>query len=166
MAPPGEIHVTTLERLVKEHGITSLFLTTALFNLVAEEQPRCLAGVCEVWIGGERASSLAIQQMWDACPLVTVMNGLVRRQPHSSLIINRAAHGQHGPLASHGHATRPRRSMRKVAPGIHGELYTEQRPRSGWAWAPGADSGRFVTNPFGPPGSRMYAREIAAWDGL
>ena len=172
VAPPGEIDVTTLERLVKEHGITSLFLTTALFNLVAEEQPRCLAGVCEVWIGGERASSLAIQQMWDACPLVTVMNGYGPTEATTFVTYHQIRARPTDSMVSIGKPMDNTQlyvlddQLRKVAPGIHGELYIASSGLAqGYFGRPGLTAERFVTNPFGPPGSLMYRTgDVAAWD--
>ena len=39
MAPPGQLDAGMLGQLVRRHGLTSAFLTTALFNLIVEEAP-------------------------------------------------------------------------------------------------------------------------------
>jgi non-ribosomal peptide synthetase component F len=56
-------------------GVTGLFLTSALFTLLAEEDPECLRGVHEIWAGGESISPRAVQRVLDTCPDTTVVNG-------------------------------------------------------------------------------------------
>ncbi len=38
---------------IRNQGITSLFLTTALFNQIVQEVPQTFAGLCNVFVGGE-----------------------------------------------------------------------------------------------------------------
>ena len=53
VAPRGELDVETLRRMVAEHGVTGLWLTSGLFRIVVQEAPGCLDGVREVWTGGD-----------------------------------------------------------------------------------------------------------------
>ena len=53
VAPPEYLDVAALRLLVARHGVTVAFLTTALFNLVAGEQPEALSGLRLVLTGGE-----------------------------------------------------------------------------------------------------------------
>ncbi|WP_257165469.1 amino acid adenylation domain-containing protein [Bradyrhizobium sp. SRS-191] len=51
--------------LVGRHGVTTAFITTGLFNRIAEDRPDALAGV-EVLTGGERGSAAAAQRVLNA----------------------------------------------------------------------------------------------------
>ncbi len=71
---PGELDARGLARLVSAHGVTAVFITTALFNLFAEEAPDCFAGLREVWTGGEAASLKAFEQVLAHCPGTEVVH--------------------------------------------------------------------------------------------
>ncbi|KPC93051.1 hypothetical protein ADL27_21775, partial [Streptomyces sp. NRRL F-6602] len=57
-----DITARSVRRAVTD-GVTSLFLTKALFDLLAEEDPECFAGLREVWTGGEAASPTAMARV-------------------------------------------------------------------------------------------------------
>jgi nonribosomal peptide synthetase DhbF len=42
-----------IARLVPEHGITTSFLSSSLFNVIVDEYPEALEGLREVMVGGE-----------------------------------------------------------------------------------------------------------------
>src|SRR2546430_16169830 len=44
VAPPGDVDADLLHRMISEHGVTGIFLTSGLFRIVAQESPRSLAG--------------------------------------------------------------------------------------------------------------------------
>src|SRR5262249_52933737 len=52
VAPPGDLDIASLGRLIAAGGVTGLWLTSGLFQVVAELEPGCLAGAREVWTGG------------------------------------------------------------------------------------------------------------------
>lgn len=54
--PAEPLRLSKLGRVLREHRVDVLFLTTALFNSVVDEAPDALAGVGTVLTGGERAS--------------------------------------------------------------------------------------------------------------
>ncbi|MGH3698805.1 MAG: AMP-binding protein, partial [Pseudonocardiaceae bacterium] len=74
ISPPGEMDIHSLEQVITQHDITSVFLTTALFNLMAEHSPSCCARMQQVWTGGEMVSPSAIQSILDACPQAIVVH--------------------------------------------------------------------------------------------
>ena len=56
-------------------GVTSAWLTAALFNAVVDDDPRHLAGLRELLIGGEALSVAHVRRLLDAVPDVTLING-------------------------------------------------------------------------------------------
>ncbi|EWM10643.1 non-ribosomal peptide synthetase [Kutzneria sp. 744] len=74
VAPAGQVDMSALASILVSERITSVFLTTALFNVIAEEQPLAFAGVREVWTGGELASPAAMHRVMDLCPTTTVVH--------------------------------------------------------------------------------------------
>lgn len=72
VAPPGDLDVEDLRRLIDEEGITALHLTAGRFHAVAELAPECLAGVREVLTGGDVISPTAVQRVLAANPRLVV----------------------------------------------------------------------------------------------
>ena len=56
-------------------GVTSAWLTAALFNAVVDDDPRHLSGLRELLIGGEALSVAHVRRLLDAVPDVTLING-------------------------------------------------------------------------------------------
>ncbi|WSB97569.1 AMP-binding protein [Streptomyces scopuliridis] len=56
-----------LAAVISWHGVNTLFLTTALFHQLVEQDARALAG-CQVLVGGELLSSRHVARAMDACP--------------------------------------------------------------------------------------------------
>ncbi|MGW4891519.1 amino acid adenylation domain-containing protein [Kitasatospora sp. NPDC004240] len=54
--PSAFVRLSELRRVLREHRVSVLFLTTALFNTVIDEAPETLAGVTTVLTGGEAHS--------------------------------------------------------------------------------------------------------------
>ncbi|MEV6010556.1 amino acid adenylation domain-containing protein [Streptomyces sp. NPDC051976] len=54
--PDSHLSLSKLGRVLRERRVGTLFLTTALFNAVVDEQPEALAGVGTILTGGENAS--------------------------------------------------------------------------------------------------------------
>ncbi|WP_415954537.1 AMP-binding protein, partial [Streptomyces sp. KLOTTS4A1] len=74
VSPPQALTAAGLRNLVRTHGITSLFLTTALFHAFALDDPECLSGLREVWTGGEAVRSDAVRRVRDHCPELVVVD--------------------------------------------------------------------------------------------
>ncbi|MSR62063.1 MAG: amino acid adenylation domain-containing protein [Planctomycetes bacterium] len=64
-----------LERVLAAHGVTSLWLTAALFNALIDERPECLAGVEECLTGGEALSVAHVRRAHAALPRIQLVNG-------------------------------------------------------------------------------------------
>src|SRR5580658_1947358 len=68
VAPPGQLDIPVLSQLIAREQVSALFLTTALFNLVAAEQPGMLGRLDVVLTGGEAASPAAMRRVLQAAP--------------------------------------------------------------------------------------------------
>ncbi|WP_146058392.1 non-ribosomal peptide synthetase, partial [Streptomyces sp. SM9] len=145
-------------------GVTAVFLTTALFGALAEEDPACFAGLREVWTGGEAASAPAMARMAAHCPGTELVHVYGPTEATTFALC--------GPVTPDDTA-RPRPvplgrpmdetlayvldgALRPVGVGVPGELYL-----GGPGLARGYDgqsaltSARFVADPFGS-GRRLY----------
>nr|BFD89295.1 hypothetical protein KitaXyl93_06550 [Kitasatospora sp. Xyl93] len=56
LSPPGATDADGLAEVLRRHGVTSLFLTTGLFNHVVETRPEALAGLRNLLTGGDALS--------------------------------------------------------------------------------------------------------------
>ncbi|MEN2421893.1 amino acid adenylation domain-containing protein [Streptomyces rimosus] len=172
MAPPGDLTPDDYRSLLTDHHITAVLLTTALFNLLAEECPGALAGVRQVWTGGEAASPSAVQKILNACPDTRVFN------VYGPTEVTMAAtyHALQGPQRVAGTVPigRPMDNMRAyvldsalrpVAPSVTGELYVGGAGLArGYLNRPGLTAERFLPDPFGAPGTRMYRTgDLVRW---
>ncbi|MFH9736058.1 AMP-binding protein, partial [Streptomyces sp. NPDC017260] len=173
IAGPGGVSAGVVEEAVRG-GVRALFLTTALFNFIAEERPEAFAGLGEVLTGGEAASARAMRRVLEACP------GL--RLGHVYGPTETTTYATHWPLAGLesvtavppiGRALDNTRTyvldeaLRLVPVGVAGELYVAGAGLArGYLNRAGLTSERFVADPFGPPGSRMYRTgDLVRWNG-
>ncbi|MPY31192.1 amino acid adenylation domain-containing protein, partial [Streptomyces adustus] len=171
VAPPERLDLDLLQHTIGTHGVTGLWLTAGLFRLVAEERPGLLAGVREVWTGGDVVSPAAVARVLEVCPGVEVVNGygpteattLATRHPVHSLPENAATVPIGGPMANMRAYVLDDR-LRPVPTGLVGELYLAGTGVArGYLGRPGLTAERFTADPYGPPGSRMYRTGDLAW---
>ncbi|MFF9778209.1 amino acid adenylation domain-containing protein [Streptomyces sp. NPDC013978] len=165
VAPPGDLDTRALERAIVEGGVTGMWLTSGLFNLLAEESPGCFTGVREVWTGGDVVSPAAVSRVLAASPDTTVVDGYgpTEATTFATHHIMRAPWEQETtvpigtPLDNTTcHVLDDR--LRQVPPGVTGELYIGGAGLArGYLKRPDATAERFVADPFAPaPGARMY----------
>ncbi|MFP1628966.1 amino acid adenylation domain-containing protein, partial [Streptomyces sp. 5K101] len=171
IAPAGQLDAPLLRRLTEAHGITSLFLTTALFNLVAEEDPMVFDSVRQVWSGGEACSPDAVQRVLDLCPRTDFVHvyGPTETTTFATFVALRAPHrvGATVPIGRPMDNMRTYildEALRPVPPAVTGELYIAGDGLArGYAGRPGLTAERFVASPFAS-GERMYRTgDLARW---
>ncbi|TNV64185.1 non-ribosomal peptide synthase/polyketide synthase, partial [Corallococcus exiguus] len=166
LAPPGELSLARIAEVLTGHGVTTLWLTAALFEQMAVHHPETLASVAQVLAGG------------DVLPASRVREHLARMRPGSVLLNgygpteNTTFSATHlmqagdtvetavpiGRPLPHSTAYVLDPAMRPVPPGMPGELYVGGE---GLAWGylhqPALTAERFVPHPFSTtPGSRLY----------
>ncbi len=174
IAPADELDIRTLERVITRDKITSLFLTTALFNLLVEDSPDHFAAVAEVWTGGEMVSPPAIQRVLDACPETVVVHvyGPTETTTFATYHAMRPPYRVQGtvPIGRPMGNTRVYvldAGLQPVPVGAAGELYIGGAGLArGYVGRPGLTAERFVADPYGPPTTRMYRTgDLVRWWG-
>ncbi|GHA42127.1 hypothetical protein GCM10010372_47660 [Streptomyces tauricus] len=164
VAPEGELDPDALTGLREANRISTVWLSAGQFSAVAAERPECLAGLREVWTGGDRVPVAALRRVRDACPDLTIVNGHGPTGTTLFAACDRLAAAE--PMRDAGAAGRPMDNtalyvlgpgLAPVPAGVTGELYVAGAgvPR-GFAGRPGQTAERFVPCPFGPPGALMY----------
>ncbi|GAA2589782.1 amino acid adenylation domain-containing protein [Actinomadura fulvescens] len=173
VAPPGQLDAAGLERVIGDENVTGIFITTTLFNLVAEERPTAFAGLTEVLTGGEAGSPAAMRKVLAACPGTEVghVYGPTEATTYTTVTGMRAplSAGDRSPVLG-----RPIDNMRlyvldeglrPVPPGVTGEAYIAGAGVGrGYLDRPGLTAERYVADPFGIPGERMYRTgDLVRW---
>ncbi|MGW6547868.1 amino acid adenylation domain-containing protein [Streptomyces massasporeus] len=164
---PGDdrLDAHRLAALIDTHGVTGLFLTTAWFNQIAEDDPETLRGLHTVLTGGEAADPRAFDRIRAACPELTLghVYGPTECTTFTTLHTlppGRQVPGTRVPIGTGVGGVFVRLlgpDLAEVAEGAAGEIHVagEQVAR-GYLGMPGRTAERFVADPYGPPGSRMY----------
>ncbi|WP_258038546.1 condensation domain-containing protein, partial [Streptomyces sp. FM008] len=139
------------------------FLTKALFDLLAEEDPGCFTGLQEVWTGGEAASPAAMSTVQATNPDLTLVHVYGPTETTTFAIC--------GPLSPADTAQSPvplglpmdntqayvlDASLAPVPVGVPGELYLGGTGLArGYDGQPALTATRFVPDPY-HPGARLY----------
>ncbi|KUF18775.1 non-ribosomal peptide synthetase [Streptomyces silvensis] len=174
LAPPEDLDAAGVRRAITERGVRCLWLTAGLFRLLAQEDPACLRGATEVWTGGEAVPGAVVARVLDACPDLTVVDGYGPTE--TTTFATRRPFRAGDPLPAVLPIGRPLDNTRAYVldealepqpPGVPGELYVAGAGLArGYAGLPGATAGRYLADPFGPPGTRMYRTgDIVRWSG-
>ncbi|MGW1193057.1 amino acid adenylation domain-containing protein [Streptomyces sp. NPDC002559] len=177
VGPPGELDVATIGRTIAEGRVTAALFTTGLFRLIAAEAPETFRPLREVWAGGEAVPAASVRQVLDACPDITVVDAY----GPTEVTVIAAAHPltADGPVPDPVPIGRPFDGKRvyvldsglNLCPvGVPGELYVSGVGLArGYLGRAGLTSERFVADPFGAPGSRLYRTgDVVRWcaDGV
>ncbi|WP_305793784.1 non-ribosomal peptide synthase/polyketide synthase, partial [Streptomyces acidiscabies] len=172
VAPQGRLDVRELARAIGVGRVTGLWLTAGLFRLLAEEEPGALAGVREVWTGGDVVSAAAVARVMAACPGLRVVDGygptetttfaahhVMDTEPDQARPVPLGR-----PLAGMRTYVLDGR-LRPTPPGVVGDLYLSGTGVArGYLGQPARTAERFLPDPYGLPGTRMYRTgDLARW---
>ncbi|WP_411082251.1 amino acid adenylation domain-containing protein [Streptomyces sp. cmx-18-6] len=164
VAPEGTLQPAVLRDLVALHGVTAAFLTTALFNVIAETDPGALGLLRLAAAGGEAAAPGVLQRLAAAHPATVVVNAYGPTETTTFATLHRVrpedASGGVPPIGRPLDGLRTYvldAAMRLVPPGAEGELYVAgPGVARGYLGRPGLTATRFVADPFASGGARMY----------
>ena len=164
VAPPGDLDIDMLAEVRAAHEISAVWLPAGLFSAIAAELPECVAGLREVWTGGERVPVAAVRRMREACPELTIVCGHGPTETTVFAASERLAADEpvhHSPAVGRPmdntalHVLGP--GLAPVPAGVTGELYVAgPGVARGYPGRPGRTAERFVPRPFGPAGGLMY----------
>ncbi|MET7511591.1 amino acid adenylation domain-containing protein, partial [Streptomyces albidoflavus] len=177
IAAESELTVDRLAGLFGAERITGVDITAGLFRVIAEEHPECFADVHEIITGGDVISSAAVRRVLEVCPGITIR--CAYGPTETTLFASQSPWTVPATVPEQVPIGRPLDRMRAyvlddrlapVAVGVAGELYMAGVGLArGYADRPDLSAERFVADPFGPAGSRMYRTgDVARWnaDGL
>ncbi|MFE7173434.1 AMP-binding protein [Streptomyces sp. NPDC057616] len=165
VAAPGELTADTLAQARTAHELTTVWLPAALFATIAAQHPAALAGLREVFTGGDRVSAAALRRVREACPDLSIVNGHGPTEAAVFAACHRLAAGE--PVRAPGTVGHPLDNtalhvlgpgLAPVPVGVSGELYVAGPgvPARGYPGHPAATAEHFVPCPFGPPGTVMF----------
>jgi len=161
-------HVPTgpgLARTIRAHGVQAAWLTAALFNAVVDDDPRHLAGLSELLIGGEALSLDHVRRFLVAVPDTSLINGYGPTETTTFALTHRIQLSELDAMRSVP-IGRPitrtalyilNRRGEPLPAGMVGELYIGGLGVGrGYLGRPELTAERFVPNTFAGDGSRMY----------
>ncbi|MGW1727854.1 non-ribosomal peptide synthetase [Streptomyces sp. NPDC002306] len=164
VAPAGDLDTATLAEAHTAHGITSVWLPAARFTAIAAQHPEHLAGLREVWTGGDRVPAAALRRIREACPDLSVVHGHGTAETTVFAAAHHLAPG--APAHPAGALGRPLDNtalyalgpgLAPVPAGVTGELYVAGPGITrGYPGRPGQSAQHLVPCPFGPAGTLMY----------
>jgi amino acid adenylation domain-containing protein len=177
VVPPGDVDADVLRRVIADHGVTAVWLTAGVFRVLAQDDPGCFAGLGEVWTGGDVVPAAAVRRVLAGCPGVVVVDGYGPTETTTFATSYRLADAAvvpevvpiGAPLDGMG-AYVLDAGLRPVPVGVVGELYLAGAGVArGYLARPGLTAQRFVADPFGGGGGRMYRTgDVVRWraDGV
>jgi amino acid adenylation domain-containing protein len=172
LAGPEPLEPAVLRDLVAERAITAVFLTAELLRTVADLAPEAVAGMREVWAGGDVLSPEAVGAIQARCPEVEVVNAYGPTETTTFATGHRleksTVTGAALPIGTPLDGTAIRlldRRLRPVPTGAAGEVYIGGTGLArGYLGRPAGTAERFVADPLGPPGSRLFRTgDLGRW---
>jgi len=165
IAPPSKLSTKELGELIESRGITTLWLTAALFHQMVDEHPDVLQNVKQLIAGGEALSVPHVEKMIANLGNRKLVNGYGPTENttfttcHAMTANSRI--GRSVPIGvpiSNTQVFILDKRLQPVPTGVHGELYISGDGLSRqYLNRPGLTAEKFIPNPFSPePGARMY----------
>ncbi|ULH22008.1 non-ribosomal peptide synthetase [Bacillus velezensis] len=158
-----------LETFIQQNGITTLWLTSSLFNHLSEQNEHVFSGLSRLIIGGEALSPSHVNRVRNALPHLSVWNGYgpTENTTFSTCFLIEQSYDHSIPIGrpvgnSTAYIINSRGTPQPI--GVIGELCTGgDGVARGYFGRPELTEEKFVPNPF-VPGERMYRTgDLARW---
>ncbi|MEC0952365.1 amino acid adenylation domain-containing protein, partial [Bacillus velezensis] len=158
-----------LETFIQQNGITTLWLTSSLFNHLSEQNEHVFSGLSRLIIGGEALSPSHVNRVRNALPHLSVWNGYgpTENTTFSTCFLIEQSYDHSIPIGrpvgnSTAYIINGRGTPQPI--GVIGELCTGgDGVARGYFGRPELTEEKFVPNPF-VPGERMYRTgDLARW---
>ncbi|WP_193173806.1 non-ribosomal peptide synthetase [Nisaea nitritireducens] len=174
LAPPGKQSLADLGGVIAREGITTLWLTGGLFNVMIDEYPQSLKPLRQLLVGGEALSVPHVLKALKALPDCRLINGYGPTENTTFSCCFQISPGDYrgtipiGSPIANSTAYILDGEMRHLPPGVAGELYVGGDGLALGYWNdPALTAERFVANPFAPVkshGERLYRTgDLACW---
>jgi amino acid adenylation domain-containing protein len=156
----------SIEECVRRNGVDTAWLTSSLFNSIVDQSVEALRGILQLVIGGEALSVAHVNRARRLLPEQSLINGYGPTEcvtfsctynipPNLADTITSIPIGR--PIAE-TQVYVLNEELQPVPVGVVGELYVAGTGVArGYVGRGGLTAARFMANPFGEPGSRMYA---------
>lgn len=180
LAPSGKQSLADLGGVIAREGVTTLWLTGGLFNVMIDEYPQSLKSLRQLLVGGEALSVPHVMKALEALPACRLVNGYGPTENTTFSCCFRIEPGAYrgaipiGSPIANSTAYILDEEMRLLPPGTAGELYVGGDGLALGYWNdPALTAERFVANPFARldlpeerPGGRLYRTgDLACWRG-
>ena len=171
--PPEKPSIQKLSEMIEMQGITTMYLTSAMFNLMVDERLEVLRGLKELLVGGDIISAPHARRLLEGEPGVALINGYGPTETTTFA----ACHTMRG-AEDVGHSVSIGipisntttyildASMNPLPVGVFGQLYIGgDGGARGYLNLPELTAESFVPDPFSSnPGARMYdSGDVARW---
>jgi amino acid adenylation domain-containing protein/non-ribosomal peptide synthase protein (TIGR01720 family) len=171
IAPAGVASAAEIARLLERFGVTAVWLTAGLFHLVVDEEIAALARVSQVIAGGDVLHPAQVRRLLAAgCRRVVNGYGPTETTTFACCDVLSAGVevGERVPIGrpvANSRAYVLDETMAPVPIGAPGELHVGgDGVARGYAGRMDLTAARFVPDPFGEPGARLYRTgDVARW---
>jgi amino acid adenylation domain-containing protein len=172
IAPSNHASLDVLGPIIRQHGVTTLWLTAGLFNLVVDQRIEDLHFVRQLLAGGDVLSPRHVRRVFERFPNCSVINGYgpTENTTFTCCHVMRAGEPVPEPVpiglpVSNTQVYILDEHLRLVPPGTAGELYAAGEGLArGYLNDPEATEQKFLPNPFAEQGARMYRTgDLVCW---
>ncbi|GAA0272121.1 hypothetical protein GCM10010302_07120 [Streptomyces polychromogenes] len=162
---PGVLSTAELRDFTARHGVSVMWLTSGLFHQVVDTDVTALSGVRQLLAGGDVLSVPRCAAVLESLPGIRLVNGYgpTENTTFTTTHVIGAGDVAGATAVPVGKPVSDTRlyvldsGLRMVPPGVAGELYVAGSGLArGYFQRPGLTAERFVADPFGGNGARMY----------